>query len=266
MFFRRVLAILSEILNHFYSVIYRNGGKLAPKMHDISLTVFFPCYNEELNLRDLVLEAIKTLNGLVQEYEIVIIDDGSTDKTGLIADRISREHESVRVVHHKRNRGYGAALISGFDSAKHEWVFFTDGDRQFLVSEIALLLSELDDYDLIIGYRKARQDPWYRILYGQSWTRLVRLLFGLQVRDINCAFKLVRNQILRGIVLHSSGAVINTELLVRTKLSGATMKQVGVSHRPRMLGRQTGGSPKVIFKAFVELFRLWKEVNSRDRS
>jgi glycosyltransferase involved in cell wall biosynthesis len=229
-------------------------------MHDISLSVFFPCYNEELNIEGLILEAVQVLDRLVQEYEILVINDGSTDKTGLIADRLIEEHEHVRVIHHSKNRGYGAALISGFSNSIHEWVFFTDGDRQFLISEIELLLNHIDDHDLIIGFRKARRDPWHRILYGHTWTRLVQLLFGLKVRDINCAFKLVKKETLDGITLHSSGAVINTELLVRSKQSGACMTQVGVSHRPRMFGRQTGGNPRVIFKALRELMKLRKEL------
>jgi glycosyltransferase involved in cell wall biosynthesis len=229
-------------------------------MHDIALSVFFPCYNEELNLQSLILEAIQVFDHSVQKYEILVVNDGSTDKTGLIADRLSNEHDCIRVIHHNENKGYGAALISGLSNSIHEWVFFTDGDRQFVISEIEILLNEIDDHDLIIGYRKARQDPWHRILYGHTWTRLVQLLFGLKVRDINCAFKLVKKRILDGITLHSSGAVINTELLVRTKLFGACIKQVGVSHRPRMFGRQTGGNPSVILKAFVELFKLWKKL------
>jgi glycosyltransferase involved in cell wall biosynthesis len=233
---------------------------LYTETHDISLSVFFPCYNEELNIEVLILEAIQVFDHSVQEYELLVINDGSTDKTGLIADRLSEEHEYVRVVHHKENRGYGAALMSGFSNSIHEWVFFTDGDRQFLISEIELLLNHIDDHDLIIGFRKARRDPWHRILYGHAWTRVVQLLFGLKVKDINCAFKLVKKTIMDGITLHSSGAVINTELMIKAKLSGAYIKQVGVSHRPRMFGKQTGGNPKVILKALRELMELRKEL------
>jgi glycosyltransferase involved in cell wall biosynthesis len=228
-------------------------------MYDITLSVFFPCYNEELNLQGLVLEAVQVLNTLVEKHEILIINDGSTDKTGLVADKLSKEHENFRVIHHRENRGYGAALISGFKNAVHEWVFFTDGDHQFFIYEIDTLLSHIDDYELIIGYRTARRDPWYRILYGYTWTQFVRLLFGLKVRDINCAFKLIKKKALDAVDLQSSGAMINTELMVKTKQRGARVKWVGVSHRPRRHGKQTGGNPKVIFKAFIELFRLWRD-------
>ncbi|MBW2173554.1 MAG: glycosyltransferase family 2 protein [Deltaproteobacteria bacterium] len=232
-------------------------------MHDISLSVFFPCYNEELNIEGLILEAIQVLDRSVREYEILVINDGSTDRTVLIADRLIEEHEHVRVIHHSNNRGYGAALISGFSNSIHEWVFFTDGDRQFLISEIELLLNHIDDHDLIIGFREARRDPWHRILYGHLWTRLVQLLFDIEVRDINCAFKLVRKTTLDSITLHSSGALISTELLVRATFSGASIRQMGVSHRPRMFGRQTGGNPQVILKAFMELFKLRRELAGR---
>jgi glycosyltransferase involved in cell wall biosynthesis len=234
-------------------------------MHNIALSVFFPCYNEALNVENLVLEAIQVLSHSVRKYEILIINDGSTDKTGLIAERLSKVYEHVRVIHHKKNEGYGAALISGLSNSVYEWIFFTDGDHQFFISEIQVLLNEIDDHDLIIGYRKARRDPWYRILYGHIWTRLVRRLFGLKLRDINCAFKLIKKTALDGVSLHSSGAVINTELLAKMKLSGASIKQVGISHRPRMFGRQTGGSPKVILKAYMELFKLRKELENYRR-
>ncbi len=228
-------------------------------MYDITLSVFFPCYNEERNVQSLVLEAMRILDDSVKKHEILIINDGSTDKTGVVADRLSMEHRHVRAIHHKKNRGYGAALVSGFSNAVHEWIFFTDGDRQFFISEIELLLNEIDDHDIIIGYRKARRDPGYRILYGHLWTRLVQLLFGLKVRDINCAFKLIKKNTLDNVTLHSSGAMINTEILVKMKLLGAPMKQVGVSHRPRTFGNPTGGNPKVILKAFIELLELRKE-------
>ncbi|MCF8145556.1 MAG: glycosyltransferase family 2 protein [Deltaproteobacteria bacterium] len=233
------------------------------KKHHISLSVFFPCFNEALNIEDLVLEATEILDNLVQEYEILIINDGSTDNTGLVTEKLAVKHKNVRVIHHQKNRGYGAALISGFSSSAHEWIFFTDGDHQFHMHEIEMLLKEIDHYDLILGFRKKRQDPWHRTLYAWSWNRLVRILFSLKIRDLNCAFKLIRKKALEGISLNSSGATISTELLVKMKLSGAHIKQVGVSHIPRRFGTQTGSNLKVILKAFVELFLLYKESKLR---
>lgn len=224
-------------------------------MHPISLSVLFPCYNEEQNIETLVHAAIQALSGLVQRYEILIINDGSSDRTASIADNLQQQG-TVRAVHHDTNKGYGAALITGFRNARYEWVFFTDGDNQFYMSEIGLLLEQLDDNDAVIGFRKVRHDPWHRIWYARSWNLLVRLVFGLKVRDVNCAFKMVKKKFLNDIFLHSEGAMINTELLVRLKIAGARISEVGVTHRARQFGQQTGGNVLVILRAFKELFAL----------
>jgi len=227
-------------------------------MYNISLSAFFPCYNEEKNLEPLVREALQVLNNLVTQYEILIINDGSSDDTGLIADSLSERYNNVLVIHHQKNGGYGAALISGFNNSSYEWIFFTDGDHQFFMKEIELLLAEIDSHDALIGFRKKRRDSWHRILYARSWNVLIKLLFNLNVRDINCAFKLIKKKSLEGITLQSSGAMISTELLVKLKLSGASIKEVGVSHKPRLYGTQTGANLKVILKAFIELFKLYR--------
>jgi len=227
-------------------------------MYNISLSAFFPCYNEEKNLEPLVREALQVLNNLVTQYEILIINDGSSDDTGLIADSLSERYNNVLVIHHQKNGGYGAALISGFNNSSYEWIFFTDGDHQFFMKEIELLLADIDSHDALIGFRKKRRDSWHRILYARSWNVLIKLLFNLNVRDINCAFKLIKKKSLEGITLQSSGAMISTELLVKLKLSGASIKEVGVSHKPRLYGTQTGANLKVILKAFIELFKLYR--------
>jgi glycosyltransferase involved in cell wall biosynthesis len=222
-------------------------------MHPISLSVFFPCYNEEQNIETLVLEAMQALSGIVDHYEILIVNDGSSDRTGSIADKL-QQHDTVRAIHHDTNKGYGAALTTGFRNARYEWVFFTDGDNQFYMSEIGLLLEQLDNNDAVIGFRKVRRDPWHRIWYARSWNLLVRLVFGLNVRDVNCAFKIVNKKFLDDIFLNSAGAMINTELLVRLKIAGAQISEVGVTHRARQFGTQTGGNVAVILRAFKELF------------
>lgn len=228
-------------------------------MHNISLTVFFPCYNEEDNIAGLVHEAIRVLNNLVRKYEILIINDGSTDNTGPIADSLSTEHKNVRVIHHPVNRGYGGALISGFADAAYDWIFFTDGDNQFYMQEIELLLNEINNYDTIVGFRKLRRDPWHRTIYAKTWNLLVRIFLGLKIKDLNCAFKLIKKNALAGDDFHSTGALISAELLLKLKLSGASIREVGVSHKPRIFGKQTGGSPKVILKALTELIKLHKK-------
>ncbi len=226
-------------------------------MYAISLSVFFPCYNEEKNLEGLVQETMQVLDNVVQQYEILIINDGSQDTTRLIADGLSEKYDNVRVVHHQKNEGYGAALISGFDNSTYEWVFFTDGDHQFFMREIELLLTEIDSYDAIIGFRKKRQDPYHRIIYARMLNIFIRLLFNLKVKDLNCAFKLIKRKVLNNITLQCSAGLINTELLLKLKRSGASIREIGVSHKPRLFGSQTGGSIKVIRKAFLDFFKLY---------
>jgi glycosyltransferase involved in cell wall biosynthesis len=231
-------------------------------MYPISLSVFFPCYNEEKNVEPLVNEALQALTGLVQQYEILIINDGSSDNTGSIANTLQQKHDTVRVIHHETNKGYGAALISGFRNARYEQVFFTDGDNQFYMSEIELLLKETGEADGVLGFRKNRKDPWHRIWYSRLWNRLVRIMFDLRVKDLNCAYKIIKKQYLDKIILHSSGAMITAELLIRLKIAGARFKEVGVTHRPRAFGTQTGGNPKVIVRAFRELLKLRQELKT----
>jgi glycosyltransferase involved in cell wall biosynthesis len=232
------------------------------QMSPISLSVFFPCYNEELNIERLTLEALEVLGPLVKEYEILIVDDGSRDKTGFIAQSLSEQHEKVRVVNHRQNRGYGAALISGFRASSYEWVFYTDGDGQFYIEEIERLLRETKDYDVIVGYRVKRKDSCHRILLAKVWNGLVRFLLELKIRDVNCAFKLVKKETIDEMTLHSTGAVISAELLVKAKLMGYRIKQTGVSHKARLFGTQTGGNPRVALRALQELLRLHKCLRS----
>lgn len=228
-------------------------------MYDIGLTAFFPCYNEEKNITGLVHETDHILCKLVQAHEIIIVNDGSTDNTGSVAEMLSRECRHVRVIHHQTNKGYGGALMSGFTHAQYDWVFFTDGDNQFHIKEIELLLKEAGNYDMVIGFRKERQDSFHRIIYARIWHVFIRLFLGLDIQDLDCAFKLMRRNILANADLYSSGAMISTELLLKAKLAGATMKEVGVSHKPRVFGSQTGGSPRVILKALIEFGRLYRE-------
>lgn len=229
-------------------------------MYPIAVSVFFPCYNEQQNIEPLVSDTHAALNNHVQQYEIIIINDGSTDNTAAIADGLRQRDDTITVVHHQVNRGYGAALISGFRTARYEWVFFTDGDNQFYMKEIELLLQETDFCDAVIGFRKNRQDRFHRIVYARAWHILIALVLGLRMRDIDCAFKLINKKMLENFDLRSSGALISTELLLKLKHAGARIKEVGVSHRPRQFGTQTGGSPKVIIRAFAELVSLYREL------
>lgn len=222
------------------------------------LSVFFPAYDEVDNIASTVAATLTVLGGLdLDAFEVIVVDDGSTDGTGALADRLAAEHPAVRVVHHDRNRGYGAALQSGFGAARLGWVCFTDGDGQFDFTEVGTLLAAAEDVDVVIGYRRERADHAGRKVNTWLWSVVVRLLFRLQVRDIDCAFKLLSRDALDRVgPLTSSGAVISTELLAGVRRAGIPMVEVGVTHLPRTAGAPTGASPRVILRALRELVRL----------
>ncbi|MFH1715865.1 MAG: glycosyltransferase family 2 protein [Planctomycetota bacterium] len=230
----------------------------------ISISVFFPCYNEQENVERTAEKAIRTLERLDADFEVIIVDDGSSDRTPQIADEISRRDGRVKVVHHQRNLGYGAALQSGFRAATKELVFYTDGDGQFDIEEMPPLLELMVQYDIVSCYRLNRQDPLVRKINGWCWTRLVCLLFGLKIRDIDCAFKLYKREIFDNIKMSSTGALIDTEILARATRKGYRITQKGVHHYPRTAGSQTGANLRVILRAFRELFELQSRIRRGD--
>ncbi len=232
----------------------------ADPAHPISITVFFPCYNEQGNVRRVVEQAIDVLEKLRADYEILVVDDGSSDATGQIADEVAAGHGRVRAIHHPHNLGYGAALQSGFRAAAKEFVFYTDGDGQFDLAEMPPLLPLMNQYDIVSCYRMNRQDNLIRKFNGWAWTTLVRFAFSLKVRDVDCAFKLYRRAIFDDIRMDSTGALISTEILARAVRKGYKVTQRGVHHYPRTAGRQTGANPRVIVRAFRELLKLRKRI------
>jgi glycosyltransferase involved in cell wall biosynthesis len=228
----------------------------------VSISVFFPCYNEQENVGRTIEKALDVLEKLNADFEVIIVDDGSSDQTGRIADEIAGRDGRVKVVHHRRNLGYGAALQSGFKTATKELVFYTDGDGQFDISEMPPLLKLMEQYDIVSCYRLDRRDPIIRKVNGWCWTRLVCLMFGLRIRDIDCAFKLYKREIFDKIELSSTGALIDAEILARAAGKGYRMTQKGVHHYPRTAGEQSGANLRVILRAFKELFKLQKRIRS----
>ncbi len=226
-------------------------------MADRSLTIFFPCFNEEDNVRKSVEAAEKAAELVTDDYEIIVVNDGSDDRTGEIADSVAAENSHVRVIHHPKNLGYGAALQSGYNGATKDTVFYTDGDLQFDISEITKLWALIGDYEVVTGYRIKRMDPLIRKLNSFGWTTLTRILFKLPVRDVNCAFKLFRREVVAGLELQSEGALIDAEVFAKINKAGYKIAEVGVNHYPRQFGSQTGANPFVIVQAFWELFKLW---------
>lgn len=228
-----------------------------------SLTVFFPCHNEVDNIERLVRQTAQFLPQVAEKYEIIIVNDGSTDGTRELADRLSEQMPQVRAVHHETNRGYGGALQSGFEAAQHEYIFFTDGDGQFDVTEIPLLIELLDRADMALGWRLKRADSFIRVINATAYRTLIRFLFGLRVRDIDCAFKLIPRRVIEAIELHSTGALISAELLIKACRAGFTYAEVGVHHYPRLAGEQSGAKLSVILRMFRELWKLRGELRGQ---
>jgi len=228
----------------------------------VSISVFFPCYNEQANVGRTVEKALEVLGKLNADFEAIIVDDGSSDDTGRIADEIAGRDGRVKVVHHQRNLGYGAALQSGFNVATKELVFYTDGDGQFDISEMPPLLGLMEQYDIVSCYRLNRRDSIIRKINGWCWTRLICLMFGLKICDIDCAFKLYKREIFDKIELSSTGALIDAEILARAARKGYRITQKGVHHYPRTSGTQSGASLRVILRAFKELFKLQRRIRS----
>ncbi|HWP45751.1 MAG TPA: glycosyltransferase family 2 protein [Candidatus Limnocylindrales bacterium] len=225
-----------------------------------SLSLIFPAYNEELNIEQVVKSALIVAPKVAEKYEIIVVNDGSRDRTGEVINKLAGLHPPVVAIHHPINQGYGAALKSGIKRAQSQFIFFCDSDCQFDLFELPLLLNWIDHYDMVIGYRQSRKDPIHRLINAWGWNMLVRLLLGLKVRDIDCAFKLFRREIFDRIEINSVGAMVNTEILSRAVKLGFTIKEVPVTHYPRFRGRQTGARLRVIVKAFKELIRLHKEL------
>jgi glycosyltransferase involved in cell wall biosynthesis len=226
------------------------------------LTVFLPSHNEEGNIERVVGGFRSTLPEAADNFEIIVVDDGSSDRTGKLADRLAAEDPHVKVVHHERNRGYGGAVISGIRAASQPYVLLCDGDGQFDPADVKLLAAHIGDCDCVIGRRRHRADPLMRRVNGRVWTILMRLLFGINAHDIDCGFKLFRREILEGVELHAKGAMISTELMARLAGNGARICEVEVKHLPRLAGEQSGNSLKVIARAFRELFALYRELKS----
>jgi glycosyltransferase involved in cell wall biosynthesis len=222
----------------------------------LSISAVLPAYNEEEVISHSVAAMVKTFEALGADYEVIVVNDGSRDRTGEILTRLGQENPRVRMVAHKTNQGYGAALWTGFTSARKDLVFLTDGDKQFDVDELRLLLPMLDGADMAIGYRKHRADPPLRLLNAWGWKQLVNGLFGYTARDIDCAFKLFRRSILDRVDVHARGATFSAEFLIKSRRLGYVIRERAVSHYPRPAGVATGAKPAVIIRAFRELIHL----------
>ena len=224
-----------------------------------SLSVILPAHNEEAVIADTVQTVIDTLTAWVQDFEVIVVNDGSKDATRTIVEAIATTDPRVRLINHATNQGYGAALVSGFEAVTKDLIFFMDSDGQFDIYDLERFFPFIGEYDAVLGYRINRQDTWMRKLNAWGWKMLVSTVFGLHVRDVDCAFKLYRADFFREHRLETRGAMINAEILYKFTRAGYTYTQVGVHHLPRRGGRATGAKPAVIARAFRELFTYaWK--------
>ena len=229
-----------------------------------SLSLFFPTYNEEGNIKNTVIKAKKVLEKTVQDWEIIIVNDGSTDSTKEIAEELSRQDKRIRTISHVVNRGYGASLKSGFYNSKYPWIAFTDSDGQFDFSEIDNFFQKQKetDADLVIGYYKKRRVSKFKIVTSRMWEIAVMVLFRLNVHDIDCGFKLIKKEVIETIPKLESerGAFISSELLIKAKKYGFKIVEIPVTHLPRIQGKGTGRNIRVIIQSFIDLFKLWRKL------
>jgi hypothetical protein len=230
----------------------------------LTLSLVLPAFNEAENLPIVVERALQILPRYFQRFEIVIVNDGSRDGTGAVADGLAGAYSPVNVVHHLKNRGYGGALVSGFAASRGDFVMFMDADQQFDIEDIDRLTPFIESHDIVAGFRMERNDPIHRRAFAEIFNVTIRVLFGVHMRDIDCAFKVFQGDLLRSIALTSSGALINTEIQAKARRQGATVQQVGVRHFPRVAGSPTGGNPKIILRAMRDTPRLWWHMRSYD--
>ena len=225
---------------------------------EYGLSVFFPAYNDSGTIASLVITALQTARRLTPRFEIIIINDGSADRTAEIADELARTYPEVRVVHHPRNRGYGGALRSGFAAATQDFIFYTDGDAQYDPMEMALLWERLtDDVDLVNGYKISRSDPLHRIVIGRIYHYTVKLLFGLKVRDVDCDFRLLRRSIFDRVTLEKNSGVICLELMKKIQDAGYRVTEVPVHHYHRAHGKSQFFNFRRLFRTAIDVARLW---------
>ncbi len=224
------------------------------------ISAFFPAYKEEKNIEETIVKAEKILEKIADKYEILVIDDGSRDKTGEIVQKLSKRNNKIKLITHEKNKGYGAAVISGLYNAKYDWIIFTDSDGQFDFSEIDNFISAQRETnaDLVVGWYMKRKVSFIRKFNSFMWQLLVRLVFGLKVKDIDCGFKLIRRKVMEEIpqLEVQRGAFISTEFLVKAKEKGFKIIEIPVHHYARKEGKATGADLNVIISSFKDLFKL----------
>ncbi|HKY19599.1 MAG TPA: glycosyltransferase family 2 protein [Vicinamibacterales bacterium] len=223
-----------------------------------SLTVFFPAYNDSGTIASLVITALQTASTLTENHEVIVVNDGSSDGTAQILDELARLYPRLRIVTHEANRGYGGALRSGFAAASKDLIFYTDGDAQYDPAEMALLWQKMHpDVDLVNGYKISRSDPWHRIVIGRAYHHIVKLMFGLRVRDVDCDFRMLRRSIFDRVRLEKNSGVICLEMMKKIQDTGFNIVEVPVHHYHRAHGRSQFFNFPRVYRTGVDVLKLW---------
>jgi glycosyltransferase involved in cell wall biosynthesis len=229
-----------------------------PPEQPAGLSVFFPAYNDSGTIASMVIRAVQAASALTPDYEVIVVNDGSGDATAQIVDELARTYPHVRVIHHAGNRGYGGALQTGFRSATKELIFYTDGDAQYDPAELAALWARMTPrIDLVNGYKISRSDPAHRVVIGRLYHHVVRFMFGLTIRDVDCDFRLMRRAIFERIDLSKTSGVICLEMMKKIEDAGFQIVEVPVHHYHRAFGRSQFFNFGRIFRTGVDVFRLW---------
>ncbi len=228
----------------------------------LSISAFFPAYNDAGTIASVVIATARTLEQMTPEYEIIVVDDGSRDATPEILEELQRFYpDRLRVVRHPANRGYGGALRTGIAAARCEWIFYTDGDAQYDVRELALLVAQVrPDLDAVNGYKISRSDPLYRKIIGTLYNQFVKVAFRVRIRDVDCDFRLMRRSLLDRIELKSTSGTICVEMIKKLQDAGCRFTEVPVHHFHRSVGRSQFFRPRWLIKTFFDLLVLWREL------
>lgn len=225
-----------------------------------SLSIVLPAYNEEANIERAVEKAIEAGSRLADPFEVIVVDDGSKDGTGAVVQALIRKDSAhIRLLTHKPNQGYGAALRTGFEHARYNLVFFTDSDNQFDISEIEYFIPLMSDYEMVTGFRVYRYDTVMRCILSWIYNRIVGVLFRLRVRDVDCAFKLMRREVVQQVTIQCENFFVNTELLAKARKWNFRIAEKGVRHYPRMAG-ETTVRPSDIPRTLGTIFRMWRRI------
>lgn len=236
------------------------------KVKTYSISVFFPCYNDAKSIKRLVLDSFSTLKKLTNDFEVIVVDDGSTDRSRQVLKKLALNRPKLKLVFHEKNLGYGGALRTGFNSASKEMVFYTDGDGQYDVKELPVLLSLMtEDVDFVNGIKMSRHDPTYRIFVGNLYSFVARWLFFLPTYDVDCDFRLIRGSMLQKLDLNSNSGSICVELVKSSQRAGAKFRQVSVHHRERRWGQSQFFRVDRILTTFFELGKLWIKLMVTDK-